>query len=175
MAVKDNTFQVQERKRRGAALLRADASNVAQVSHTLYLVRGSESPDYKVTLVDVPSCECKDFTRNGSKYGTCKHIEAARLFNRVYALIEAWGDDMATVQAMTGATLGTELNRLCWEAALSVLRYRSTKHLKASATPAPVRSESGSEMPMKGGAGEGPATLPRPSFAPQGVEMAVAA
>jgi hypothetical protein len=123
MATQSIPYQIAERKRRGAALLRADASNVAQVSHTLYLVRGSESPDYKVTLVDIPSCKCKDFTRNGSQFLTCKHIEAARLFNRIYALIEAWGDDMATVQAMTGATLGSELNRVRWEAVLSVLRY----------------------------------------------------
>lgn len=119
------TTQVVERKRRGAALLVADASNVAQVSHILYLVRGSESPDYKVTLIDLPSCECKDFERNGELLGTCKHIEAVRLFNRVYAFIEQIGDDLATMQAITGAGRGSVLRRLRWESVLSVVRFRT--------------------------------------------------
>jgi hypothetical protein len=79
---------VQERKRRGLALLTAAAGNVAQVSRTMYLVRGSESSDYKVVLTAAPLCECKDFHRHGSTLGTCKHIEAVRVFNRIYQLIE---------------------------------------------------------------------------------------
>lgn len=129
MTVSTIPQQAQERKRRGAVLLAADPRNVAEVAvtrdHALYLVRGSESPDYKVVFAEKPSCECRDFARNGDKYGTCKHLEAVRLFVRVYALIEQWGDDMATVQAMTGAMVGSDLNRIRWEAVLSVLRYRA--------------------------------------------------
>lgn len=142
MTTQTITQQIEERKRRGAALLAADPRNVAQVSvtrdHSLYLVRGSESPDYKVVFAEKPSCECKDFARNSGKYGTCKHLEAVKLFNRVYALIEQWGDDMATVQAMTGATVGSEINRIRWEAVLSVLRYRAGIHTPAAVLSFPI-------------------------------------
>jgi len=142
MATQNITQQVEERKRRGAALLRADGANVAEVAvnrdHALYLVRGSESTDYKVVFAEKPSCECKDFQRNGSKLGTCKHLEAVKLFNRVYTLISEWGEDMATVQAMTGATVGSELNRIRWEAVLSVVRYRAGIRTPAAVLSFPV-------------------------------------
>ena len=138
MTTKSIAHQIEERKRRGAALLAADASNVAQVSHTLYLVRGSESADYKVVLTDTPSCECQDFQRHGKTLGCCKHIEAVKLFNRVYDLIEALGDDLATVQAVAGAASGGQMRRLGWEAVLSAVRYRAGIRTPAAVLAFPI-------------------------------------
>lgn len=126
MASKSIVQQVQERKERGAAIVAADVRNVAQVSHTLYLVRGSEGSDYKVTLIqDAPRCECQDFTRNGATLATCKHIEAARLFNRIYEAIETNGSDLLIMRAITEAGKGSPLHRKAWEAVLSVVRYQA--------------------------------------------------
>lgn len=130
--------QVQERKRRGVALLTADAANVAQVSHTLYLVRGSEGSDYKVVMTDKQTCECKDFQHHGAALGTCKHIEAVRVFNLIYRLIGEYGDDLLTLRAITRAGSGPACTRAVWEAVLSVLRYRAGLHTPAAVLTFPT-------------------------------------
>ena len=131
MTTQTITQQQQERKRRGVALVAADAANVAQVSHTMYLVRGSESADYKVVLTDTASCECKDFQHHGATLGTCKHIEAVRVFNRIYDLIGEYGDDLLTLRAITRTGL-------VWQAVLSVLRQRAGIRTPAAVLPFPT-------------------------------------
>ena len=131
MATQHITQQQQERKRRGVALLTADAGNVAQVSRTMYLVRGSESADYKVVLTATPSWECNDFHHHGATLATCKHIEAVRVFNRIYQLIDRYGDDLLTMQAIARAGV-------VWEAVLSVLRYRAGIHTPAAVLTFPI-------------------------------------
>ena len=121
-----------ERKRRGVALLSADAANVAQVSHTMYLVRGSEGSDYKVVFTDKKTCECKDFQHHGDTLGTCKHIEAVRVFNLIHSLIAEVGDDLLTLRAIT--------RRAVWEAVLSVLRYRAGIYTPAAVLSFPIVS-----------------------------------
>lgn len=132
------THQIVERKRRGVALLAADAVNIAQVSWSMYLVRGSEGNDYKVVFADKPSCECQDFARNGAILCTCKHIESVRTFNRIYQLIERYGDDLLAMQAIVRAGVGSTRSRSLWEAVLSVLRHRAGIRVPADVLSFPI-------------------------------------
>jgi hypothetical protein len=114
-----------DRKTRGAAIVATDANAVAQTSHHHYLVRGSKGSDYRVSFDNGPRCSCEDFARNGGPLGTCKHIEAARLFSRAWALIDRDGMQLTTMRAMVEASTGSELHRRRWEAVLTILRLRA--------------------------------------------------
>lgn len=137
MTAKTVAQHIQERKERGAAILAADASAVAQVSHFRFLVRGSGGDDYSVDFENGARCTCEDFRRHGATLRTCKHIESARLFANAAEMIERDGEQVATLRAIVEASRGDALHQARWQAVLNILK--AGHNTPAAVIPFPAR------------------------------------
>ena len=125
MALTTIQQSILQRKLRGASWA-AEGDNVFIASgERTYKVRSYNSPAHwhYVTFAPRVSCDCFDFKKHEATTGTCRHIEAARVYDRaITAIVERGFDEMEFRYRLEDSAPKTRYQAYCWTVLASLIR-----------------------------------------------------